>query len=69
MKLSQDLYDAGILRRQRMGPSDDWGFDDPDASLKRTIVSVWTLLRRPFVKQRRRATGRQQRHFRNPQSF
>lgn len=45
MKLSQDLYDAGILRHQRTGPSDDWAFDEPGVRLSQVVAIAWARLR------------------------
>lgn len=52
MKLSKDLYDAGILRRQRTGPSNDWGFDEPNISFGRIGTAIGGLLRYLFAGQR-----------------
>lgn len=56
MKLSKDLYDAGLLRRERMGPSEDWGFDSR-LSLRDVWGCVTGLLRRAGWQGRGRVRG------------
>lgn len=58
MKLSQDLYDSGVLRRQRTGPSDEWAFDEPGVSLTRVVGAAWTRLRGRLFSASGRSAGR-----------